>query len=284
MSVFIVATRAATRCRSRRPRATWCTRSAQAQDWGYYGYRGGRGNRHAVVYAVQAQIRHSLARRRRWSNDGDKLGVNLYSAATARSAAATGSPRRRRGAKVSRSSEEAAQGLGLLQGRRRRNMRQADDARVQDFQTKHGLSPDGIVDRRRRLSPGDPAHRHGRRGSFGRRRVREHRFHKRPPAREASVYAEARGEPCRPGRGRPCVAQPRGQRAEHEIPSRKRDHLPAGRVQHSWPTMINLAPDATAVRAARDALNGWDPSNGGTAVIIIRPESLPVTPTDPCCW
>ncbi|MBO4384426.1 MAG: spore cortex-lytic enzyme [Clostridia bacterium] len=25
---------------------------------------------------------------------------------------------------------------------------------------------------------------------------------------------------------------------------------------------INLAPDATAVRAARDALNGWDPTNG----------------------
>ena len=34
---------------------------------------------------------------------------------------------------------------------------------------------------------------------------------------------------------------------------------------------INLAPDATAYKAARDALNGWDPSGG--AIYYYNPQT-----------
>lgn len=75
------------------------------------------------------------------------------------------------------------------------------------------------------------------------------------------IYAEARGEPYT---GKVAVAAV----VLNRVRSSKFPNTVAGVIYQPWAFtsvndgQINLTPDAEAKRAARDALNGWDPTNG----------------------
>ena len=75
------------------------------------------------------------------------------------------------------------------------------------------------------------------------------------------VYAEARGEPYV---GQVAVAAV----VLNRVKSASFPNTIAGVIYQPWAFtavndgQINLSPNATAIKAAKDALNGWDPTNG----------------------
>ena len=232
------------------------------RDWGYYGYAADGVFGTQTMYAVQTfQIRHGL------TPDGvvgpataAKLGVNLYSAATAGSAAATGSLKPgSRGAKVSEV-QQKLRDWGYYKGAVDGIYGKQTMYAVQDFQTKHGLSPDGIVGPATAAKLGvsltgtGGAATSGGGASASTGSTNVHLLAR-------LVYAEARGEPYT---GQVAVASVVLNRMDSALfPNSIAGVIyQPGAFSVVADGQINLAPDATAVRAARDALNGWDPSNG----------------------
>ncbi|MFZ5975259.1 MAG: spore cortex-lytic enzyme [Bacillota bacterium] len=125
---------------------------------------------------------------------------------------------------------------------------------VQDFQTKHGLTPDGVV------GPATAA-------KLG---VNLNPVKAATGATTGStnvyllaqlVHGEARGEPYT---GKVAVAAV----VLNRVDSAQFPNSVAGVIYQPGAFsvvadgQINLAPDADSLKAARDALNGWDPSNG----------------------
>ncbi len=76
-----------------------------------------------------------------------------------------------------------------------------------------------------------------------------------------AIYAEARGEPYT---GKVAV----GAVVLNRVRSSKFPNTVSGVIYQPWAFtsvndgQINLAPDQSALKAAQDALNGWDPTNG----------------------
>lgn len=122
-------------------------------------------------------------------------------------------------------------------------------AAVKSFQRKNGLTADGIVGPKTAAAMGITL-------SGG------------APATTGDVYLLARliyGE----GRGEPYKGQVAiGAVVLNRVKSASFPNTIAGVIYQRGAFdavsdgQINLSPDATAVRAARDALNGWDPTNG----------------------
>lgn len=123
---------------------------------------------------------------------------------------------------------------------------------VKYFQRKNGLTADGIVGAKTAaalgmtLSSGSSNSGYGNSDTYLLARC---------------VHAEARGEPYI---GQVAVAAVVLNRVKHpDFPN-----TIAGVIYQPWAFtsvndgQINLAPDQTAINAARDALNGWDPTNG----------------------
>lgn len=136
---------------------------------------------------------------------------------------------------------------------------------VKKFQTANGLTSDGVVGRATAAAlgvrlPPDPAQGGGGGASGNQDDVY---------LLARAVYGEARGEPYE---GKVAVAA--------VILNRVRDaQFPnsiAGVIYQPLAFtavadgQINLTPDAEAIRAARDAMNGWDPSGG--ALYYFNPE------------
>lgn len=125
---------------------------------------------------------------------------------------------------------------------------------VQDFQTKHGLTPDGVVGPATAAKLGinlNPS-TNSTGSSTGSSSVY---------LLAQLVHGEARGEPYT---GRVAVAAV----VLNRVDSAQFPNTIAGVIYQPGAFsvvadgQINLAPDADSLRAARDALNGWDPSNG----------------------
>lgn len=122
------------------------------------------------------------------------------------------------------------------------------ESAVRFFQRKHGLAVDGIVGKQTAAAIGVPLHNSGYNSANLNLLAR-------------CVYAEARGEPYT---GMVAVAA--------VVLNRVRDsrfpNTISGVIYQPWAFssvddgQINLTPDATAIRAAQDALNGWDPTYG----------------------
>lgn len=130
---------------------------------------------------------------------------------------------------------------------------------VKAFQRKNGLTPDGIVGDAtlRKLGINPNAASGSGSTSSGSTSARESDVR----TLAAAIYGESRGEPYE------------GQVAVGAVILNRVDH-PAfpnsiagvvyqpGAFDAVADGQINLEPDETALRAARDALNGWDPTGG----------------------
>lgn len=130
---------------------------------------------------------------------------------------------------------------------------------VKAFQRKNGLTPDGIVGDAtlRKLGINPNATSGSGSTSSGSTSARESDVR----TLAAAIYGESRGEPYE------------GQVAVGAVILNRVDH-PAfpnsiagvvyqpGAFDAVADGQINLEPDETALRAARDALNGWDPTGG----------------------
>jgi N-acetylmuramoyl-L-alanine amidase len=126
---------------------------------------------------------------------------------------------------------------------------------VKWFQRQHGLAADGVVGKQTANALGIslPASSGG--GSSSSTTSNEVNLLARV------VYGEARGEPYK---GQVAVAAV----VLNRIKSSKFPNTMAGVVYQQGAFsivadgQINLAPNETAIKAAKDALNGWDPTNG----------------------
>ncbi len=125
---------------------------------------------------------------------------------------------------------------------------------VKLFQRKNGLAADGVVGKKTLAALGMTLSSSGSGGSVN--------------SSSANVYLLARliyGE----GRGEPYKGQVAiGAVVLNRVRSSSFPNTIAGVIYQSGAFdavsdgQINLAPDETAVKAARDALNGWDPTGG----------------------
>lgn len=130
---------------------------------------------------------------------------------------------------------------------------------VKEFQRKNGLTPDGIVgDATLRKLGINPNATSGSGGTgSGSTSARESDVR----TLAAAIYGESRGEPYE---GQVAV----GAVILNRVDSPVFPNSIAGVVYQPGAFdavadgQINLEPDETALRAARDALNGWDPTNG----------------------
>lgn len=126
---------------------------------------------------------------------------------------------------------------------------------VQDFQTKHGLSPDGVVGPQTAAKLGVSLGSTSSTSSSGSNPGSGNVY-----ILAQLVYGEARGEPYL---GQVAVAAV----VLNRVDSAQFPNSIAGVIYQPGAFdvvsdgQINLAPDADALRAARDALNGWDPTN-----------------------
>jgi N-acetylmuramoyl-L-alanine amidase len=128
------------------------------------------------------------------------------------------------------------------------------DAAVKAFQRKNGLYPDGIVGSRtaEKIGVSLPSLKTAKRTNPAKNNVY---------LLAQLVYGEARGEPYS---GKVAVAAV----VLNRVDSSKFPNSIAGVIYQPGAFsvvddgQINLAPDAESLRAARDALNGYDPSGG----------------------
>lgn len=130
---------------------------------------------------------------------------------------------------------------------------------VKEFQRKNGLTPDGVVGDATLAKLGINVSSSSSGGSSGGTTTSNRESDVRTLA--AAIYGESRGEPYE------------GQVAVGAVILNRVDH-PAfpnsiagvvyqpGAFDAVADGQINLTPDETALRAARDALNGWDPTDG----------------------
>ena len=229
------------------------------KDWGYYGDAVDGVFGKLTMYAVQDfQTKHGL------SPDGvvgpataAKLGVNLYAAATT-GVSSTGSLKPgSRGARVSEV-QQKLKDWGYYNGAVDGVYGNQTMYAVQDFQTKHGLPPDGIVGPATAAKLGVSLTGAAGTGSTGGSSASTGSTNVYLLA--ALVYGEARGEPYT---GQVAVAAVVLNRVDSALfPNSIAGVIyQPGAFSVVADGQINLAPDATAVRAARDAMNGWDPSN-----------------------
>nr|WP_122011980.1 spore cortex-lytic enzyme [Maliibacterium massiliense] len=127
---------------------------------------------------------------------------------------------------------------------------------VRQFQRKNALSVDGVIGQQTAdalgISLSDTTDNSA--GSAG-------SYDKDVYLLAKAVYAEARGEPYE---GKVAVAAVILNRVKHpEFPNTIAAVIyEPGAFTAVTDGQINLSPDAEAMRAARDALNGWDPSGG----------------------
>lgn len=126
---------------------------------------------------------------------------------------------------------------------------------VKYFQSKNGLTADGIVGKKTAAAMGISLSTGNATGSSsGYSSSDEYLLAK-------CVYAEARGEPYV---GQVAVAAV----VLNRVKSASFPNTIAGVIYQPWAFtavndgQINLSPNATAIKAAKDALNGWDPTNG----------------------
>ena len=129
---------------------------------------------------------------------------------------------------------------------------------VQSFQTKHGLTPDGVV------GPGTAAKlgvNLNQAGSSSGGSSSGNTGSSNVYLLAQLVHGEARGEPYV---GKVAVAAVVLNRANSaQFPNSVAGVIyQPGAFDAVSDGQINLAPDTDSLRAARDALNGWDPSNG----------------------
>ena len=123
-------------------------------------------------------------------------------------------------------------------------------AAVKDFQRKNGLTADGIVGPKTASALGITLGGTGSSATTGDVYLLAR-----------IIYGEARGEPYK---GQVAI----GAVVLNRVKSASFPNTIAGVIYQRGAFdavsdgQINLAPDAAAVRAARDALNGWDPTNG----------------------
>lgn len=128
---------------------------------------------------------------------------------------------------------------------------------VQDFQKKHGLTPDGVVGPATAAKLGVNLNRASSGTSGGSSSTGSNNVY----LLAQLVHGEARGEPYI---GQVAVAAV----VLNRVDSAQFPNSIAGVIYQPGAFtavsdgQINLAPDQNALRAARDALNGWDPSNG----------------------
>lgn len=124
---------------------------------------------------------------------------------------------------------------------------------VRDFQAKHGLTVDGIAGPETLAAIGLPTGQPAGGGSSG-------------DSRDLNllarlIHGEARGEPYV---GQVAV----GAVVLNRVEDSRFPNTIAGVIYQPgafdvvYDGQINLEPDATAIKAARDALNGWDPTYG----------------------
>ncbi|MGI6213955.1 MAG: spore cortex-lytic enzyme [Christensenellales bacterium] len=122
------------------------------------------------------------------------------------------------------------------------------EAAVRYFQRKNGLAVDGIVGKQTAAAIGVPLHNSGYNSANLNLLAR-------------CVYAEARGEPYT---GQVAVAAV----VLNRVKDSRFPNTISGVIYQPYAFtavadgQINLTPDATATRAAQDALNGWDPTYG----------------------
>lgn len=123
-------------------------------------------------------------------------------------------------------------------------------AAVKDFQRKNGLTADGIIGPKTASALGITLGGTGASATTGDVYLLAR-----------IIYGEARGEPYK---GQVAI----GAVVLNRVKSASFPNTIAGVIYQRGAFdavsdgQINLAPDAAAVRAARDALNGWDPTNG----------------------
>lgn len=120
------------------------------------------------------------------------------------------------------------------------------------FQRTHGLSPDGIVGSKTAAKLGVSLNASSSSSGYTSSDVY---------LLAKVVYAEARGEPYT---GQVAVAAV----VLNRVKSSSFPNTISGVVYEPWAFtcvndgQINLTPDSTAQKAAQDAMNGWDPTNG----------------------
>ena len=133
------------------------------------------------------------------------------------------------------------------------------EAAVKQFQRKNGLTVDGIVGTATAKALGLTLSGSSSSGSSGGSSSSNASGNLYLLAR--LVYGEARGEPYK---GQVAVAAV----VLNRVKSSKFPNSISGVIYQSGAFsvvndgQINLSPDETAIKAARDAMNGWDPTNG----------------------
>ena len=145
--------------------------------------------------------------------------------------------------------------LGLLYWLGRRHLRVATVKAVKYFQSKNGLAVDGIVGAKTAAALGMTLSGSSSGSSSGSYSSSDEYLLAK------CVYAEARGEPYV---GQVAVAAV----VLNRVRSASFPNTIAGVIYQPWAFtcvndgQINLSPDNNAIKAAKDALNGWDPTNG----------------------
>lgn len=125
------------------------------------------------------------------------------------------------------------------------------------FQIKHGITIDGIVGSQTAEKLGVSISNAGKSGGTGKTSSGDSDVY----LLAQLIYAESRGEPYK---GQVAVAAVVLNRVESsKFPnSIAKVIYQSGAFSVVDDGQINLAPDQTALSAARDAINGWDPSGG----------------------